>query len=162
MTFLLSNWRLVLIASLGFALMLMTTAWQTATAQKELAESDLRNYKHLAEVAATTAKSLSDHALKETRDAIPLLLEQAKTNAYKNYLARHGAGNAACGIRLDGLRPASPVQNGQAGSAAQPDELQQPESVSLESTIVNCAIDAGYLEQWKRWATLNELPVSKD
>jgi hypothetical protein len=127
-----------------------------------LAVSDLRNYKRLAEVAATTARTKSNKALKDINDAIPFMLEQAKTNAYQNYLAKYGRGNAACSVRADGVRPTNPVHNSEAGSAAQPDELQQPESVSLESTIVNCAIDAGYLEQWKRWATLNELPVSKD
>jgi hypothetical protein len=154
MTFLLTYWRLVLIASLGFALMLMTAAWQTATAQKELAESDLRNYRHLAEVAAITAKGQSDRALKETRDAIPILLEAAKTNAYKNYLAKYGRGNAACGIRTDGLRPASPVHNSEAGSTSKPDETSGERLV-----IEACARDAGRLDLWIKWATDNQLKV---
>jgi hypothetical protein len=160
MTWLMMNWKLGLLISVTVFAGIQTLRLEAETAKKELAIQDLRNYKRLAEVAATTAKENSDAAIKEINDAIPYMVEQAKSNAYKNYLAKFGGGNVACGIRADRvLHPGHPLYHGETGGAGKPDELHQPEPVLDESTIITCAIDSAYIEQWKRWAVANDLKV---
>jgi hypothetical protein len=154
LTLILRNWKLCLLVSAIVFAGIQTLRLRAETAKKELAIQDLANYKLAAEIAATTAKTNSDAAIAEVKSEIPKLLEQAKTNAYQNYLAKYGRGNAACGIRLDGLRPANPVHNSEAGSTGSVDE-----AFGERLVIEACARDAGRLDLWVKWATENELKV---
>jgi hypothetical protein len=147
------NWKLGLLILATACAGIQTLRLQAATAQRDLAVQNLANYKQAAETAATTAKAISDKAIKETNDAIPKLVEAAKSNAYKNYLAKYGMGNAACGISTR-LPTGDPVHNGEAGSTSQPDAASG-EQLFAEA----CARDAGRLDLWVKWATDNELKV---
>jgi hypothetical protein len=153
----LTEWKLTLLAMVIASSAALWMRLQTVTAQRDLAQSDLANYKAVAEAAATTAKTNSDNAIKEINDAIPKLVETAKSNAYKNYLAKHGTGNSVRGSGTDCVRPADPIRDGEAGSASETNEASGEQLV-----IEACARDAGRLDLWIEWAEMNQLPVSKE
>lgn len=154
MTFLLSNWRLVLIASLGCGLLLMTSAWRVATAQRDLAIADLQNYKRLAEVAATTAKESSEKALKEAKHDYEIQKKAIEASAWANAKDRFGSCNAAGGIRLDGMFAGDPVHNNQAPVSERTVRLQEQERVALgREDIEDYARCIAVTKSMQKWVT---------
>jgi len=154
----LTQWKLVLTVSTLCALLLMISAWRTATAQRDLAVADLANYKRLAEVAATTAKDQSDHAIQEINRNHETLLDKTKNDALKNYLARYGSNPAACRTVQQRVQPGDSLHHGEAGSAEGVDGVSEQQRLFVEA----CARDAGVIQLWQEWAALNHLPVSKE
>jgi hypothetical protein len=144
MKVILGNWKLILI---GMAIALATVLWMrlaTVTAQRDLAENNLNEYRRLSNEAMKTEVANNDQANDSIRAAIPLLVESAKTEAYKNYLAKLGRGNAACGIRADGLRDVRT-----SGGSHPYDGAESADGPSGERLVIEaCARDAGRLDLW--------------
>ena len=145
-TLILDNWRLILlamvIASIG-------TLYGWGSYHRNRAndmEIQLEELKRL----AREYEQRSDQIAKEIGDAIPRVVEQAEANAYKNYLAKYGRGNAACGIGAVRL----PTQHG-SGEAVSAERTDDPS----REFVVACATDAGRLKLWQDWAIANDLPV---
>ena len=145
LTLLLNNWRELLIASLISGLVLMTSMWQTATAQRDARIAEIEAM----QTVATQYKNQSEHNARVINDAIPIMVEQAQKTAVANYKKRFG--NAACGIRTNGL----PAVSYCAGETDSPRRTDDPTS----EFVVACATDAGRLKLWQDWAILNQLPV---
>jgi len=99
---------------------------------------------------AETFRLNSEQIAKATNDKHQAVVEQAKKDAYQNYLRKFG-GNAACGIRANSLSAESSL--GKADSSGKSNEPPEQEFV------VACATDAAVTEQWKQWAIANQLPV---
>lgn len=151
----LTQWKLVLTVSTLCALLLMTSAWRTATAQRDLAIADLASYKQAAEAAATAAKDQSDRAVKEIKHDYDVQKAAIKKNAWANYQKRVGA--TTCGAGVSGV----PMQPG--GGSAETGSTEGANAPSGEQLFVEaCARDAGRLDLWIQWATLNNLPISKE
>ena len=154
MLWILTNWKLCLIGMAIALLGIQTLRLNSTQAERDLAIANLDTYKAQAITIATQAKKDSDKAIKEANDAIPQLLEQAKTQAYKNYQARYGVANASCRLGVVGLSMPAGI-----GS---PETLrtESPDGASGERLVIEaCARDAGRLDLWREWAIANELKV---
>jgi hypothetical protein len=161
MTWLMMNWKLGLLAlAIAFA-GIQTLRLQAETAKKELAESDLRNYKRLAEVVATTAKTQSDNALKEAKREYEIQKAAVEKTAFANAKARFGACPALGSIRL----PALPAPSGGAETRVPegPGELQEPERVAVDRAFIDaCGNDVAYIKAVNVWRESVGLPISKE
>ena len=142
-----NNWRLIL-AGLASLLILSLYGWGSHHARRaDQAVWNLSEYKRLADVAMKTEKDNNERANDEIRQAIPRMVEQAEKNAYANYLARFGRGNAACGV---GPRSVLPT----AGTGGTDDRAERPDAASGEQLaperefVEACARDAGRLNLW--------------
>ncbi len=145
MWMILTNWKESLLlgaaACLVLLFVLLKHAW-TEVAEKTAVIDSMRR-------EAQAYKDQSEATAKEINDAIPRMVEQAKKNAYANYLKKFGS-NAACGIGAVRL----PTQHG-AGEAVSTERTDDPTS----EFVVACAADAGRLKLWQDWAIANALPV---
>lgn len=157
----LTNWRLMLIVFSSFVAVAMTSAWRTATAQRDLARADLANYKRLAEVAATTAKDQSDHAIQEINRNHETLLDKTKNDALKNYLARYGSNPAACRTVQRRMQPGDSLHHGEAGSA-EVDNGAESAGTPAADFLERAAKAAVMIYECQQFVTLNHLPVSKE
>lgn len=151
---LLKQWYWIVIVSLTCAAGVLMLHGRALKAERDLAESHLMEYRHLADLALKQEKKNNDRINKDISDAIPVMVEQAEKNAYANYLAKYGKGNrnAACGIRAGGVLPRPGGDDGQA------DRTESVDGTFGERLFVeSCARDAGRLDAWRRWAVMHEL-----
>lgn len=132
-------------ACLLLTLVLLNRAWTEVAEKTAVIESMHRE--------AQAYKEKSEMTSKEIGDAFTTLVEQAKISAVANYKKRYGTGNAACGIRTDGLLTRHKDGVGETISTESTDGVPQSEFISA------CASDAAVIEQWQQWARLNQLPV---
>lgn len=148
-TYLLRYWYWIAIISLTCALGVSMLHGRVLSARLDTKIAVIDSMKREADNYRVQSEAIA----KEISDAIPRVVEQAKNEAWKNWKARYGTGNAACGIRTDGLLPAS-------HSASQADSTQGTDATSGEQLAIEaCARDAGRLDGWIKWAELNQLPV---
>jgi hypothetical protein len=144
------NWKTALIATaiascLG---LLWFQASRLDAAKKELAQI---------EATAKAAQQQTEANLETIRQAVPLMVDAAQTNAVRNYLARHRAtqpNNAGCNVSV-GLRP-----EGSDGAPASTSEPAHPsgECVAPDPEFIKaCARDAGRLMLWIELCKLNPL-----
>ncbi len=120
---------------------------QTVTAQLELRDAKIAEMQRIAD----EYQSESTQIAKEIGDAIPRVVEQAEKVAYQNYVKRFGTGNAACGIRVVRM----PAEH----SPSEADSAEGTDGLSEQEFVAACATDAGVIEQWRKWAIANQLPV---
>lgn len=147
---------LIVIASLTFALgasMLYGRALKAELGEKTAVIEYMQR-------EAETFAERSDQIAKETNSAFTQLVEQIKDKNLAISNAKKRFGNAACGIRANGLLV--PASAGETHGAGEPDgPLAERLAVSREF-INDCALDAGRLDAWRSWAVKNELPISKE
>ena len=147
-TLILRNWQLLAIALLAAALGVSMLHGRAVTAERDAKIAEIDSMRR----EAQTYKENSEQIAKEISDAIPRMVEQAKSDAWKNYKVKYGMGNATCGIRADGLLlPAG------TGETNRPEGTDVPSGERL--VIESCARDAGRLNLWIEWAKMNQLPV---
>ena len=156
LTMLFNNWKLIVIASLGLAL-------GASILHGRVLKAELGEKTAVIEYMKREADSYhirSDQIAKETNSAFTQLVDQIKDKelALKNAKARFGACNAAGGITAVRL-PNVPGSVGQADSASGPYDTREERVAVSDAFINDCALDAGQLEAWQKWATLNGLVV---
>lgn len=149
LTLALKHWYWIVIACSISALALMSLHSRALRAELDAKIVEIQSMKD----AAQTYKTISMQTAKEVNDGIPKLLEQAKATALANYKKRYGTGNAACGIRTDGLLTGHKDGVGETISTEVADGVPESEFISA------CASDAAVIERWQQWARLNQLPV---
>jgi len=146
---LLRNWYWIAITLLTCALALSLSHGRYLSARLDTKIAEIQSMKD----AAQAYQDQSETNRRVISESIPIMVEQAKNEAWKNWKARYGTGNAACGIRIDSLLTAE-------HSAGQADSTQGTDATSGEQLAIEaCARDAGRLDGWIRWAELNQLPV---
>jgi hypothetical protein len=145
---LLKNWRLVLLGTVIASL--AAFSWlQTSRLKSALEELSL------IEVTANAAQAQTEANLETIQRAVPIMVEQAQTNAVRNYMDRHRSNkpdHVVCPVAT-GLR--IPGGSGQVASATvtyEPTgELVAPDPEFIRA----CARDAGRLQLWQQLCTLN-------
>ena len=150
MTFLLSNWKLVLIALLTAALALAGNLLLKERDAHIATKTEYRLKLDEAEKARKEVQDRSDSALKKLNDEHTINIRKAKDNAYRNFLARYG--DSICVLpdpaRSDKTNPAGGSETSD-GTATE----------RMASYATDCAIDATTVIEFQRWVRLNKLPV---
>jgi hypothetical protein len=155
MTWILQNWKLILlglvIALVGF----LSLRLQTVTAQRDakIAEIDFMAKE------AETFRSNSERIARQTNDEIPKLVEQARKTAYANYLKKFG-NNAACGItgRLSDLPTGlSEADSAERTNASTANDVLDP----VRELAEQCGETTVMVTEFQRWVRLNDLPVKQ-
>jgi hypothetical protein len=138
-----SNLLAGLATCLLLTLVLLNRAW-TEVAEKTAEIATMKT-------AAETFRAESERIAKEMNDAHEALVEQVKANAWKNYIAKYGMGGAARCPRIGGVLPAE-------HGTGQADRADQSDGPGGEQLVIEaCGRDAGRLNAWIEWATLNGL-----
>jgi len=151
MTFLLSNWRLVLIAALIASNGLLWALWRHSV-------ESFDNYKiaviaegERAKQEAEAINKLHQKTLEDVSNAWAKQLPKIREGAVTAFLNRYPLG----------LRPAT-NQGCLPGNAESPQIVNgtREESVSCPSEFIrDCAEDAGKVGAWQEWARLNKLGI---
>jgi len=149
---LITEWKLVLIVSGIFALVLTTSAWQSA--KKDLIAEQVRIGVMQAQWAAQvqvseTAKNRFATTIQEINRDHNKLLEQAKVAAIANFtraVLRHP--NGVPNVSSDTAATAANVANSAEGLDA-----------TTRRLLADCAADVTAITEWQQWARMNKLPV---
>lgn len=157
LTMIFRNWQVVVIGLLGFALTLSTLYGRVLkaelgekTAAIEYMKREAQNY-HIR----------SDQIAKETSDGYQALVEQIKDKNLAISNAKKRFGNAACGIRANGLLV--PASAGQADVPKGTGEPSVEERLAVTTEFVNgCAEDSAFVKATHEWRIGNQLPISKE
>ena len=161
LTWILDNWRIAL-AGLASLLILMLYSWGvTMKMERDLAQSRLDA--KIAEIesmrnAAKQYQEKSETTAKEIANAHAQQLVAAQETAVKNFKARYGAGNAACGLRTNGVL-STQHSDGQADSTGTPDGGPADPMADFAR---QCAETTVLYNEWRELARRNEFNISKD
>lgn len=161
---LVSNWKTVLIGTVIASLVAYGAVMnlRLQVAQAELGEKTAVIVSIRQE--AQTYRESSQRIAKEISDAHAELLVKTEANAYANAKKRFGtvARCPASSLGTVGVLPTSHDSQGQAGSSAGADALPAEEPLAVGRTFIDaCALDAGVVAEWQRWAVANDLPVEQ-
>ena len=154
LTWILDNWRLVLIAT-AIACVGMLYGW--GSHYKSRADSLDAKIVEMQRIADEFQQE-SDRIARATNEQIPKLVEQAKKDAYARFKAKYGLGNAACGIRFVGL----PTQHdsSETDSAERTDEANSDSVLDpVRELAEQCSETTVIAKQFQEWAIANDLPV---
>ncbi len=148
MTFLLSNWRLVLIAALIASNGLLWALWRHSVA-------DFDNYKiaviaegERAKQEAEAINKLHEKTLEDVSNAWAKQLPKIREGAVTAFLNRYPLG----------LRPAT-NQGCLPGNAESPQIVNGTSEEPMADFVRDCAEDAGKVGAWQEWARLNKLGI---
>jgi hypothetical protein len=153
LTMALNNWKWIVIGFLTFALALSTLHGRALKAERDAKTAEIDSMRN----AAQTYKDQSEITAKEISDAHSRQLVAAKENAFANFKARYGTGNAACGIRANSLP--TKHDSGQADSTSTPDE--RPAN-PMADFVGQCAETTVLYNEWRELARRNEFNISKE
>jgi hypothetical protein len=139
-----------LAACLALSLVLLNRAW-TEVAEKTAVIDSMRQI-------AEQYDERSTQIAKETSDAFNTLLVQIKDKDLALNNAKKRFGNAACGIRANGLQ--LPTSAGQADIPESIGGVSEPQYFPVSAEFVNgCATDAAFVGAVQSWRIANDLPV---
>jgi len=147
MTFLLANWRIVLLAALIASTAMFYKLWREEvrafnTFRIEVAALGKAAEMEKARIEATHAKTT-----KEIKDAIPKKIAVARSNAVANYIASLPPHSSCGGV--------SGAANGSGGIDA-----AGTESIPASGAFIqDCAQDAATVGLWQSWARGVGFPV---
>ncbi len=150
-TWIFTNWRLVLLAA-GIAL--IGTLYGYAMHQKNRVmelEFQLAELKRLAE----DYQNRSEQNARTLNEQIPVMVEQAKKTAYENFLKKYGR-NAACGlsVRLPN-HGASETNSSERVDASDSDSVSDP----VRELAEQCSETTVIAKQFQDWAISEKLEV---
>ena len=148
MTFLLSNWRYVLIASLIASNGLLWALWRHSV-------ESFDNYKiaviaegERAKQEAEAINKLHQKTLEDVSNAWAKQLPKIREGAVTAFLNRYPLG----------LRPAT-NQGCLPGNAESPEVVNGTSEEPMANFVRDCAEDAGKVGAWQEWARLNKLGI---
>lgn len=165
MGFLLSNWKLILIAVLTAACALFFNLWQSEVKAFATFKGEVAALGQAAEQEAKRINDLHARTLKEVNDEWAKKVPKIGSTAIDNYMRRFPRG--LCGGSGSGQVP------GLAGGAEASDGAK-PERVAIDGAttsrsgstegdafISECAKDAAKLKSLRGWVQGNQLPIEK-
>ena len=148
MTFLLSNWRLVLISALIASNGLLWALWRHSV-------ESFDNYKiaviaegERAKQEAEAINKLHQKTLEDVSNAWAKQLPKIREGAVTAFLNRYPLG----------LRPAT-NQGCLPGNAESPEVVNGTSEEPMANFVRDCAEDAGKVGAWQEWARLNKLGI---
>ena len=147
MTFLLSNWKLVLIGLLIIATGLFYKLWREEVRSFAVFKAQVETLGKAAQVEKERIEREHSKITKEIKDAIQKKVAAARTNAVANYIASLPAHSGSCGV--------SGAANSSGGTDA-----AGAESIPASGTFIqDCAQDAATVGLWQGWARGVGFPV---
>jgi hypothetical protein len=147
MTFLLANWKFVLIGLLVFTTGFCYKLWREEVRAFAVFKAQVEVLGKAAQVEKERIEREHEKVTKEIKDAIPKKIAIARGAAVANYIASLPA-NASC----SGVSSTSDSAGGVDGSSA--------ESIPASGAFIqDCAQDAATVGLWQSWARGMQLPV---
>jgi|LakMenEpi03Aug12_release.lakeMendotaPanAssembly.Ray.scaffolds.fasta_scaffold03608_51 hypothetical protein len=147
MTFLLSNWKLVLIGLLIIATGLFYKLWREEVRSFAVFKAQVETLGKAAQVEKERIEREHSKITKEIKDAIQKKVAAARTNAVANYIASLPVDSGSCGV--------SGTSNSPDGTNAAGEERM----VASTGFIQDCAQDAATIGLWQEWASWVGFPV---
>ena len=147
MTFLLANWRWVLIGLLIASTGLFYKLWREDVRAFNAYKIEVAALGKAAEMEKARIETEHAKVTKEIKDAIPKKIAAARSNAVANYLASLPDNSGSCIL--------SRVANGASGANGSSDE-----PIPASGTFIqDCAQDAATVGLWQSWARGVGFPV---
>ena len=160
--FLLRYWLPLLTVTLSGLLWIQTNRLGNEQEAHRVTKADFKARSDMAIAAEDQQKKEYDDALNSAAKRTQTLVEQAKSEAWRNFTARYGPlskplGSTTGSVGNIGLckLPAS--------TATDTSETVSPSVVDgvAQEFVVNCATDAARLAGWQSWARELNLPVKE-
>jgi hypothetical protein len=147
MTFLLANWKLVLIGLLIASTAMFYKLWREDVRAFNAYKIEVATLGKAAEMEKARIESEHAKVTKEIKDAIPKKIAAARSTAVANYIASLPAHSGSCGV--------SGAANSSGGTDA-----AGAESIPASGTFIqDCAQDAATVGLWQGWARGVGFPV---
>ena len=147
MTFLLANWRWVLIGLLIASTGLFYKLWREDVRAFNAYKIEVAALGKAAEMEKKWIETEHAKVTKEIKDAIPKKIAAARSTAVANYIASLPAHSGSCGV--------SGAANSSGGTDA-----AGAESIPASGTFIqDCAQDAATVGLWQGWARGVGFPV---
>jgi len=148
MTFLLMNWKLVLIAALVASNALTFKLWREEAREYAVFKAGVvvlgqEMEKHAKKVEADNAKTT-----KEIKDAIPKQIAAARSSAVRNYIASLPVDSSGGDVSCPPNRAGGTDATG-----------KEPVAACRATFIEDCAQDAAAIGLWQDWARRIGFPV---
>ena len=140
MTFLLANWRIILLALMLASIGLFFKLWREEVRAFNAYKIEVAALGKAAEVEKARIEAAHAKTTQEIKDAIPKKIATARTNAVANYLASLPAHSGSCGV--------SGIANSSGGANAAGEERM----VTNGAFVQDCAQDAAMIGGWQDWA----------
>jgi len=151
MSFLLLNWKLIVIGVLVAATGLMTNLYVGKRDELIAFTAQVKQAGEAQKVETQKREVQFKETLKVIKDQYENTIPEIRANAVTNYLAAHSVRNPSPRSR--------PVPK--TSSSVQVDDSAKLECVPDGAFIENAAEDALKLEAWQDWAKLNGVPVEQ-
>lgn len=148
MTFLLSNWRLVLIAALIASNGLLWALWRHSVKSFDDYKIAVIAEGERAKQEAEAINKLHQKTLEDVSNAWAKQLPKIREGAVTAFLNRYPLG----------LRPAT-NQGCLPGNAESPEVANGTSEEPMADFVRDCAEDAGKVGAWQEWARLNKLGI---
>lgn len=154
MTFLLANWKYVLLAALLAASGAFYSLWRGEVADYSEYRATVAAEGRAALKEAEATKAKQDQVTKETNDALAKAIPAIRDNAVANYVRMHPISvrqpTIGCSVPATSNRTQSPnAANGPGIPACNPDA----------EFIQSCAVAAGMVQGWQTWALRQGFPI---
>ncbi len=147
MTWLLMNWKLVLLGTALAAVLGLSTRLTYVTAERDALSAELRSISEISKAQ----KEQSEFNAKVINDAIPLMVSEAQKNAIINFKAKFGS--TACYLG-SGIAPSGLLHSYNSNDQANGAEVSHGAG---EQFVADCASDARRLQGWQEWAIAEKL-----
>lgn len=151
MSFLLLNWKLIVIGVLVAATGLMTNLYVGKRDELIAFTAQVKQAGEAQKVETQKREVQFKETLKVIKDQYENTIPEIRANAVTNYLAAHSVRNPSPRSRLVP----------KTSSSVQVDDSAKLECVPDGAFIENAAEDALKLEAWQDWAKLNGVPVEQ-
>ena len=153
----LNNWKWIVIASLGIALLTSIGYGKMVAAERDAKTQEIESMR----LVAQNYEDRSTQTAKETSDAFTTLVEsiKSKDTAIDAARAKFGSCNVAGGITVNRLPNVSPGIS-KADVPESTGRVSQPEHIPVSAEFVNgCASDSAFVGAIHEWRIANDLEV---
>ena len=147
MTFLLANWRIILLAALVASTALFFKLWREEVRAFNTYKIEVAALGKAAEMEKARIESAHAKTTQEIKDAIPKKIATARSNAVANYIASLPPSSGSCGV------------SGIANSSGGVDGSREESIPATGAFIQDCAQDAATVGLWQSWARGVGFPV---
>ena len=147
MTFLLTNWKLVIIGILLVSNAFFFKLWREEVRAFAVFKAQVEVLGKAAQVEKERIEREHEKVTKEIKDAIPKKIAVARGAAVANYIASLPVGSSSCGV------------SGAADSTGRVDGSREESIPTSGAFIQDCAQDAATVGLWQSWARGVGFPV---
>lgn len=147
MTFLLANWRIILLALLLASTAFFFKLWREEVRAFAKFQAQVEVLGKAAEADKIRIEAEHAKVTKEIKDAIPKKLAVARSNAVANYIASLPVDSGSCSV------------SGLANGSSRTDATSEESIPASGAFIQDCAQDVATIGLWQSWARGVGFPV---